>query len=260
MKKIITVLWILITFALVGCLHDNGSKAIKEGVSKTDAYFFGDSSVVLTANDIQNGYQVSFINNKQIVLVHFERGDSISRYCALDRLPECLRNYEDSMGVFSVDINIPVVKVDTLGGKNTPVSDIFFMDVNFDGEEEFLLGQEGNGWVGYTCYDLAKGTGSILNPMQEEPYNSISYGIAPCQAGYTVFDYQNKEIFIQHSIGASTFHNIWAKYFEGDSFGNAGKVKVVKIEEHEWKGDGLMHVKTFKLVNDTLKLVEEKDI
>lgn len=45
---------------------------------------------------------------------------------------------------------------DTLDDKHIPESDVFFMDVNFDGEEEFVQAIRGNGWIGYICYTKRK--------------------------------------------------------------------------------------------------------
>ena len=145
----------LVYLSVLGCQH--GTSNDSNGIPEELKAFWGDSTAVIVAKNPQNGYRISIINNKDLTLAHFERGDSISVYCSLDWLPLCARDYENKTGVFDVDIDIPVVRVDTLGGRKTPKSDVFFMDVNFDGQEEFVQGYEANGWVGYNCYDIVNG-------------------------------------------------------------------------------------------------------
>ena len=48
------------------------------------------------------------------------------------------------------------------------------------------------------------------------------------------------------------------KIFEGDDYGNEAKVKVTKEVHHDWWADGTEHVEIYKLINDSLKLVENK--
>ncbi len=167
--------------------------------------FFGDSAAVLIAKTLQNGYKVSIIHNKQLALIHFERGDSISQYCAIHKLPFDLVQYEeDSIGIFQVDLNFPILKLDTLGGsKHAP--DMFFMDVNFDGEEEFIVAHEGYNRTYYACFDLVNGNryGScpgLLESNNVPPYNNIVSGI-DVQPSYPEFDRQKQEIYISETIG-----------------------------------------------------------
>ena len=249
----------LLLLTLLSCTILSCSQSDKNRISdlpESAAAFWGDSSAIFIAKNPQNGYRISILNNKEMTLAHFERGDSISRFALLEQLPDCLSDYEEgSIGIFSVDINIPVVKVDTLGGSKTPQTDIFFMDVNFDGEEELLQAISGNGWVGYTCYDLVHGFGQ-LGPMLDEPFNLISYGIEPMQDGYTVFDYQKREIFIHHGSGCCAFDNTWAKYIEGDSQGHQTCVKVIKEERHSFDAE-YENIETYELKDDALKLTSK---
>ena len=102
---------------MTACVH-NQKAPMKSYISICEASFFGDSTAVFIANTMQNGYKISIIHNKQLDLIHFERGDSISQYCAIHKLPFDLRYYEeDSIGVFKTELNIPVLRLDTLGGK-----------------------------------------------------------------------------------------------------------------------------------------------
>lgn len=249
----------LLLLTLLSCTTLSCSQSDKNRISdlpESAAAFWGDSAAIFIAKNPQNDYRISILNNKEMLLAHFERGDSISRYALLDRLPDCLSDYaEDATGVFSVDIEIPVVKVDTLGGSKTPESDLFFMDVNFDGEDELLQTISGNGWVCYTCYDLVHGFGQ-LGPMLDEPYNLISYGVDQMQDGYTIFDHNKREIFIHHGSGCCAFDETWAKYIEGDSLGHQPCVKVVREERHSFDGE-YENIETYELEGEELKLTSK---
>lgn len=61
--------------------------------------FWGDSSAVFVAKELQNGYHFSIISNKELCLFHFERGDSISRYFAIHELPFECRHFNGSQSV-----------------------------------------------------------------------------------------------------------------------------------------------------------------
>ena len=262
MKKICILIGCLLLISLmIGCLSEKDNP-IKMKHSHVETAFFGDSTAVFIAKELQNGYQISIIHNKQINLIHFVRGDSISQYCAIHRLPFDLRYYEeDSIGVFNIDIDIPVSQLDTLGGsEDTP--DMFFMDVNFDGDEEFVVKHDGYNRYYYACFDLVNGNrnGScpgLLESNNKQPYNNIVSGIYE-QPSYTVFDRKKKEIYIYETMGCCSHYETWAKYFEGDNYGNQPEVKVVKEVHYDLWADGTEHVETYKLVNDSLKLVDSK--
>lgn len=194
------VLFVMVAVVMTACVQ--GEKVpMQKGILTSESSFFGDSTAVLIANTLQNGYKISIIHNKQLDLVHFERGDSISRYCAIHKLPFDLVQYEeDSIGIFQVDLDFPILKLDTLGGsKYAP--DMFFMDVNFDEEEDFVVSHEGYNRTYYACFDLVNGNraGScpgLLESNNEPPYYNIVSGIYE-QPSYTVFDRQKKEIYMK---------------------------------------------------------------
>lgn len=254
------IIWLLLLMAytFVGCNHSGLVKVTD--LSDNVRSFWGDSTVVLQISKPQNGYLISIIHNKDLIIALFERGDTISGYCALEWLPDRLKNYEDAEpGVYAVDLDIPVIKIDTLDDKHIPNSDIFFMNVNFDGEEEFVQAISSNGWVNYTCYDLVNGIRESLSPgvvpaMKQPPYDSFSTGIEPMQNGYVVFNHEKKEIFVRHGSGCCAFTDTWTKYFEGDSLGNSPCLKVVEQEYHSFS-NGTETIETYVLLNDTLKLV-----
>lgn len=60
------------------------------------------------------------------------------------------------------------------------------------------------------------------------------------------------------TIGCCSYYETWAQYYEGDDYGHMPEVKIVRKENHEWSVDGTEHIETYKLINDSLKLVEKK--
>ena len=232
-------------------------------VSEEMKSFFGDSVLVLISSNKPSGYHISIIKNKYLCLCHFERGDSINQYFTIHKLPMNLSKYENgSIGVYSVEMDFPVLKIDTLGGsKETP--DMFFMDVNFDGEEEFVVEHEGYNRVYYACFDLVNGNHKTASPgllesIQEEPYNNI-VSFDRREPSYTVFDYKKKEIYICESMGCCSYQENWAKYFSGssDDF-KEPRIKVTKRIDHNCYSDGTTHIDTYILKNDTLRLVKKE--
>ena len=222
--------------------------------------FWGDSSTVFVAKESQNGYRISILNNKELCLFHFERGDSINRYLAIHELPIECRLFEDSVGVFTVNVRFPVCKLDTLDGT---CPSMFFMDVNFDGEEDFVVVHQGYNREYYACFDLVKGNrnGScpgLLESNNEPPYNNLvggGYG-----HNYTAFDYKNKEIYIYESLGCCAHRETWAKYQKSDKFGFGEGVKLEKSILHELSQEGKEIITTYKMVDDTLKVVNVEEI
>lgn len=80
-----------------------------------------------------------------MVLLNLTRGDSINRYIALDKFPMCLtfsscqdpsyRNVLRACGTYIRELDIPMQK--------ELLWDFFFMNVNFDGDEELVVSYEG---------------------------------------------------------------------------------------------------------------------
>lgn len=258
----------IVGLLIISCSKEK-DKFVSTSLSVYDRAFFGDSTSVFINNKLQNGYRVSIIQNKQLILIHFERGDSISQYCAIHELPIECRIYEDSIGVFNVDFSIPVVKIDTLGvskyslditlGGSKYAPAMFFMDVNFDNEEEFIVAHEGYNRTYYACFDLVNGNrfGScpgLLESNNKPPYDNIVSGIN-VQPSYTVFNRQKKEIYIYETMGCCSHYETWAKYFERDDLGHEAEVKVIKKEHHDYYS-GTERIEIYKLIDDSLKLVD----
>ena len=267
MKRIIYAFITAMAVSLVGCNNRPGQALESDApqkrcLSQCDISFFGDNVALFLAIKPQNGYRISLIHSAHLNLIHFERGDTISRYCAIHKLPSSLWDYEeDSIGIFNVDIEIPVIQVDTLVDSED-VPDMFFMDMNFDGEDEFVVAHEGYNRTYYACFDLVNGNPNgacpgLLEAINEPPYNNIVSGIVQ-QPSYTVFNRKKKEIYIYETIGCCSYYETWAQYYEGDYYGHMPEVKIVRKENHEWSVDGTEHIETYKLINDSLKLVEKK--
>ena len=117
----------------------------------------------------------------------------------------------------------------------------------------------------YACFDLVKGNqnGScpgLLESNNEPPYNNLvggGYG-----HNYTAFDYKNKEIHIYESLGCCAHQETWAKYQNGDEFGFGEGVKVEKSVHYEFSRgeDGKEIITTYKMIDDTLKVVNVEEI
>ena len=80
------ILLVGVSVCLTACVQER-KVPMKSSISICEASFFGDSTAVFIAKTLQNGYKISIIHNKQLDLIHFERGDSISEYCAIHKLP-----------------------------------------------------------------------------------------------------------------------------------------------------------------------------
>lgn len=259
MAKIIKTIWcqLLVALALCAC-NNKGQQSLNSSVD--------DNTCVIKLKNVQKGYIVSFVREEDGCRIIFCKGDSVNLYIETARLPRCLSEYEDSVyGEYSVDFDIPIVRLDTLDVNKYDIADVFFMDVNFDGMEEFVFTLEGNGRLLYECYDIeneiANGNSSKwVIPLQEEPFNRLGSGREPEAGDYTVFDYQKKEIFIYTTSGCCTFYKTWAKLLEGGHIGDKPCVKVVKEECHSFRKEGdseIETVETYVLNNDTLKMVEK---
>ncbi len=224
-------------------LDDNAN--FKDKLVKIQPYFMGDASLMVTSTNSPNGYSITVLKNGDVGIWHFQRGDSVNCYLALNQLPADLeRELSDKSGSFNERFDIPVTK--ELAG------DMFFMDINFDGEEEFIVSRMGYNRTYYACYDLVDGetdfyTG-LLNPMLEPPYDQLIGG----DCGTTTFDYEKKTIHISESIGSSCHIDIEVAFVDG-------VMKIIKIEESESSlNEDLIPVKRtqiHELQNDTLMVV-----
>ena len=269
-KNIITLFIVLsIIFFIVPLLFRRSSKNI-EGLVEIESkkHNIEDSAVVVKLKKPQNGYFMSFIHTEKRDVIRLIKGDSISLFLDTERLPLFLCEYEDSVcGDYITDFNIPVVKLDTLDIIKYNLPDIIFMDVNFDGKEDFIFGLEGNGKLLYDCYDIentiAEGKSSVLiKPMREEPYCRFASGAKYTIQDCTVFDHQKKEIFIYTTSGCCAYTDTWAKYYKGSKYVNKPCVKVVKQERHVFIENNKETIEKYMLHGDSLRLVsvDERNI
>lgn len=227
-----------------------------------------DSTCVIKLKNLQRGYAVSFVREEEGCTIKLCKGDSVNLYIETSRLPRCLSEYDSIYGEFSVDFDIPIVKLDTLDVNKYDIADVFFMDVNFDGKEDFICTLLGNGKLLYECYDIENEVvegkkPKQVKPLEEEPYSTFASADFELSGDYVAFDYEKKEIFILTTSGCCIYYNTWAKLLEGGHHGDKSCVKVVKQESHSFQkeGDGGIEIiETYMLSNDSLKMVERKEI
>lgn len=250
------IIHIISLFAVLFCYSCSGDK------KDVDFTFFGDNVLTIVSSNKSNGYDISIIASDDLCLWHFRRGDSINRYLALHKMPLDFDSWRgDSIGTYKRDITIPSIKRN-FDGKEP---DFFFMDVNFDGEKEFVVKYPGYSNTYYACFDLFNGNShepciGFLSPMDEAPYTSLVGG----KGGETRFDYQNKEIYVLASAGMLS-RETWAKMIEKS--GLPMKMEIYKVEETVWlSGETTAelgydyYVDTYQRINDTLKLVSHREL
>jgi hypothetical protein len=152
----------------------------------------------------------------------------------------------DSIGIQYCEFNIPVEK-DSLG------SGIFFMDVNFDNEDELVIEGPGYNRCYFACFDLVGNPSpSILGPIREPPYNNI----VSSMSSKTDFDFKNKTIHIFEQIGCCSHIETWCKMMSDYDFGPQ-KLVVYKQEDVVYWNDGTTHKTIYKRVDGELKKEEE---
>lgn len=260
-KVMMKTFWHLFLAAIVAVACNNkGQQSLSSSVA--------DSTCVIKLKNLQKGYTVSFVREEDGCTIIFCKGDSVNLYIEAARLPRCLSEYDSIYGEHSVDFDIPIVKLDTLDVNKYDIADVFFMDVNFDGKEDFIYTELGNGKLLYECYDIENEVvegkkPKQVKPLEEEPYCRFASGAVTTIEDCVVFDHNKKEIFIYTTSGCCTYYNTWAKLIEDGLHGDKPCVKVVKEERHSFQkeGDGgIEKVETYVLKKDSLELVEQKGI
>lgn len=202
-----------------------------------------------------NGYLVKFLQTPQLTLINLSRG-AINRYIALHEIPWNIStptfaelSYLEkplNFGTYIREFEIPVEKELGMG--------LFFMDVNFDGEEELVIEYKGYNRYYYACFDLIHGsknvTPGILQPMSEEPYNNfVSFGDS-----YTEFDYDNKTIHIFEQMGCCSHVETWCAMVKDSEYSNP-KLRIVRKEDVDYTADGYVIKTIYKRVDGELKEV-----
>lgn len=219
--------------------------------------FFGDTTLTIISANRPNGYLVKIFQTKDLTLFNLSRGDSINQYIALHEIPLSVsmgelsdltnRDCPDSIGTYIREINIPVEKELGYG--------LFFMDVNFDGQEELVIEHSGYNRTYYACFDLVNGsaniTPGILQPMNEEPFNNIVSGGDDI---YTEFDYDKKTIHIFEQMGCCSHVETWCEMVRDYEL-DVPKIQVVRREEVDYTADGHIVTTNYKRVDGELKEV-----
>lgn len=245
--RILISIFVLSLTVLVGCCNFSDKAKVEE----PELQFFGNSVLTIVSTNRPNGYDISLMLTDDLCLWHLRRGDSINRYLAVLNPPSQFASWKgDSIGYIHTKFDIPTLRKDSLGDE----PDCFFMDMDFDGEEEFVVKHLGYNRFYYYCYDLVDGNkhepcAGFLSPM-EAPYNNLVSGYG----NETKFDYENKTIYVQEQSDM-TIRETWLK-----SIG--GKIRTYKMKEYNFHGsDGgphEEHIKTYKLIDDTLRLVSHE--
>lgn len=235
-------------------VHHMGEDSIYKRAVATD--FFGDTTLTIISANRPNGYLVKIFQTKDLTLFNLSRGDSINQYIALHEIPLSVsmgefpdltyRNRPYKTGTYIRKIDIPVKKKLSSG--------LFFMDVNFDGEEELVIEYEGYNRSYYACFDIVNGSADIspgiLHPMNDEPFNNIVSG---ADAIYTEFDYDKKTIHIFEQMGCCSHVEIWCEMVKDYEF-DSPKIQVVRREDVGYT-DGLVVTTSYKRVDGELKKV-----
>lgn len=228
MKSLPVVIISLIWLSVLGCGRRHN--VVSQTVENTN--FFGDSVVTILSSNQPHGYSISIIKNNELCLWHFQRGDSISRYLALNCFPHDLDfSVQDSIGTFIRNFDIPTC--DTLSD-DLYFHKVFFMDVNFDGEVDLVFPYQGFNRIYYACFNLAHGddnvTQGILQPMNEPPYNNIVSGGEDI---YTEFDYDKKTIHIFEQMGCCSNVESWCEMTSEYEY-DTPKVRIIRQEKVDY--------------------------
>lgn len=162
---VLGIIFLIVLFwSIVSCSTSDNSttnNTLKNETSLKD--FFGDSLLTIVSSNRPNGYLVKIFQTKDLLLLNLTRGDSINQYVAIHEIPLSVREgfpdltdgcYPNSIGSYIREINIPIVKELRSG--------LFFMDVNFDGEEELVIEHLGYNRTYYACFDIVHGVANVL--------------------------------------------------------------------------------------------------
>ncbi len=222
------------------------------------ASFFGGSTYVFISKDRPNGYEISILKSGNLCIWHFKKGEDIDHYIATHNMPRFL---ESELYCYLEEYNYPVNKdinvvYYTNFSEYIPIKDdiaevieFAFVDVNFDGKEEFVVEYDTfflwNHY--YACFDLETGYNKeypgFLSPMRGEVYGNLANG----SRSRTTIDHAKEEIHIISKIGNSDIVETIAKKIDYE-------VKIV--ERIDYVNYSYEKSKTtYKLLNDTLKKV-----
>lgn len=244
--------------------YSDNSKSLKDTINRfsklsgTDSFrisSFGDNIYVLSSKDRPNGYEISIFKSDDLYIWHLKK-ENLDRYIATHAIPYYLeielQNYleekhhpvnEDNNGVYYTNFSEYIPIEDYLG------IGFSFVDVNFDGEEEFVVEHDAYHLHNYyyVCFDLVNGSENayprFLSPMRGDVYENLTQGTR----SITSIDHAKKEIHIIAKIGNADIIETRAKRIESE-------VKIV--ERIEYVNYSFEKSKTtYKLQNDTLKKV-----
>lgn len=238
--------------SLVSC--DNNSKYGSNGAPETA--FFGDSTLTIISTNKPNGYDIKIFKSDDIMLMNLRRGDTINQYVPITYFPNIVGEQEipdDMIGTIYRKIDIPIEK-EKLG------SGIFFMDVNFDGEEDLVIEHHGYNRQYFACFDLLNGKTSVapgfLTPLDNPPYNNI-VGPSPVHEGdaiATEFDYKKKTIHIFEQIGCCSYIETLAEYGQDEEW-EQPSVRVIREKRGNYTVDRVLVTEIYERKDGELKLI-----
>ncbi len=278
MRKVILILFLTILVAACNSTkQDNNSLSSTESRSEADSLiniFFGnDTSIInslgqnlygnniylLFSKDRPNGYEISIYYrdnyaSDDLFIWHFKKGEDLNCYIKTHAIP---RDLETELYIYHEN-NYPVnqdVKMIfyTNFSEHIPIKQdvewyFAFVDVDFDGEEEFVVEHDAYYLYNhyYACFDLDDSNKTayrgFLSPMNDGPYNYLTQGTR----GRTKIDHEKKEIHIIKTSGNAYITETLAK-----KIGN--KVKIVEqIEYVNHSHSSEKSKTTYKLQNDSL--------
>lgn len=189
-----------------------------------------------------------------------QRGDSINKYIVTDgplyfQFQHAYSTVYDREEENDKSLDVTLEYDDFMFNVAQQLDEIFdagFMDVDFDGEMEFILASEGYSDKGYACFDVANAPDykGVLEPM-DGVFGRFVDNFNPLitdenKRSKTVFDHENKTIFIAQQIGCCSRTEIWAKLMDGE-------VKIYKQVEKVVYASGEEHVITYQLIDGTMK-------
>lgn len=219
------------------------------GLNRMEQDFFGDSTLRIVSSNTPNGYNIEFLKSPQLILMKLSRGDTIRQYVAIEAIPESVGiNQElESKSIncrdYLTEMNIPVM--------NELGEGMFFMDVNFDGEQELVIEYPGYNRKYYACYDLINGDRNIcpglLQAMSEPPFNNIVGG----ENGETEFDYINKKMHQYETIGCCSSIETWCEMVS-DYEGDVPKLRIIEQSHINFSLDGINITDTYRRINGEL--------
>lgn len=235
MKKL-PILFLILTF--IGCTKQSNQSSedlesinqLKGGMDSEDfldySQFWGDSTIIIISSNRPNDYMFKIFQSQGLSLLNLSRGDSINVYIPISNIPLTqIQDFkEEGPGTYIRDFDVPVASKLGRGW--------FFMDGDFDGNEEFVIEYPGYNRRYFAFFDLENGDSrtmpGFLMANNHPPFNNIVEG----ENSYTIFDPKQKTIYIDEYSGNGYYH-VWAEMTTDNDFEDP-HLEVVRKEHTEF--------------------------